>query len=101
MFQIYLTDREVWNYEDAKTADTEKFNILFQTLLKKGVFIPPSQFECCFISLMHSETDIEKTLEIIDKGMKTIKSFKNFPIFLNSKMKKIILDLNIKIILGS
>jgi glutamate-1-semialdehyde 2,1-aminomutase len=74
MFQIYLTDREVWNYEDAKTADIEKFNILFQTLLKKGVFIPPSQFECCFISLMHSETDLEKTLEIIDKGMKTIKS---------------------------
>ena len=30
MFQIYLTDREVWNYEDAKTADIEKFNILFQ-----------------------------------------------------------------------
>jgi glutamate-1-semialdehyde 2,1-aminomutase len=74
MFQIYLTDREVWNYEDAKTADIEKFNIFFQTLLKKGVFIPPSQFECCFISLMHSETDLEKTLEIIDKGMKTIKS---------------------------
>ncbi len=73
MFQIYLTDREVWNYEDAKTADTEKFALYFKTLLNKGVFIPPSQFECCFLSLMHSKEDIQKTLEIIDDGMKTIK----------------------------
>jgi len=75
MFQIYLTDREVWNYEDAKTAKTDKFNVYFQTILKKGVFIPPSQFECCFLSIMHSEEDIQKTLEIIDEGMKTIKKF--------------------------
>ena len=50
MFQIYFTNKEVWNYDDAKTADTEKFTIFFQTLLNKGVFIPPSQFECCFLS---------------------------------------------------
>jgi glutamate-1-semialdehyde 2,1-aminomutase len=75
MFQIYLTDREVWNYQDAKTADTEKFLAYFHTLLNKGVFIPPSQFECCFISLMHSNEDLEQTLDIIDKGMKTIKKF--------------------------
>jgi len=74
MFQVYLTEREVWNYDDAKTAQTEKFSLYFQTLLKKGVFIPPSQFECCFLSLMHSDEDIQKTLEIIDNGMKTIKN---------------------------
>ncbi len=74
MFQIYLTDREVWNYQDAKTADTEKFSVFFQTLLNKGIFVPPSQFECCFISLMHSNKDIEQTMEIIDIGMKTIKN---------------------------
>jgi len=74
MFQVYLTEMEVWNYEDAKTAQTDKFSVYFQTLLKKGVFIPPSQFECCFISLMHSDEDIQKTLEIIDNGMKVIKN---------------------------
>lgn len=74
MFQVYLTEREVWNYDDAKTAQTGKFSLYFQTLLKKGVFIPPSQFECCFLSLMHSDEDIQKTLEIIDNGMKTIKN---------------------------
>jgi glutamate-1-semialdehyde 2,1-aminomutase len=74
MFQVYLTEREVWNYDDAQTAQTGKFSLYFQTLLKKGVFIPPSQFECCFLSLMHSDEDIQKTLEIIDNGMKTIKN---------------------------
>jgi glutamate-1-semialdehyde 2,1-aminomutase len=74
MFQVYLTEKEVWNYEDAKTAQIDKFTQYFQTLLNNGVFIPPAQFECCFLSLMHSDDDIQNTLEIIDKGMKTIKN---------------------------
>jgi glutamate-1-semialdehyde 2,1-aminomutase len=74
MFQLYLTEKEVWNYDDAKTSDTDKFSIYFRKLLEEGVFIPPSQFECCFLSLMHNDEDIQKTLEIIDKGIKSIKS---------------------------
>ena len=73
MFQIYFTDEEVYDYNSAKSADTEKFNIYFHELLKKGVFIPPSQFECCFISLMHDDEGIEKTLEIVDSALKLIK----------------------------
>ena len=73
MFQLYMTDKEVWNYEDAKTANTENFNSYFQTLLKNGVFIPPSQYECCFLSLKHSDDDIQNTLNSIDVAMKTIK----------------------------
>lgn len=73
MFQIYFTDSEVFDYNGAKSADTEKFNIYFHELLKKGVFIPPSQFECCFISLMHDNEDIDKTLEAVDSALKSIK----------------------------
>lgn len=65
MFQIYLTDKEVYDYKDAKTADTEKFSAYFHNLLEKGVFIPPSQFECCFISLTHTEEVLDHTLEEI------------------------------------
>ncbi|MDY9923292.1 glutamate-1-semialdehyde 2,1-aminomutase [Methanobacterium sp.] len=70
MFQIYFTPSEVWDYTQAKTADTEKFNTYFQTLLTNGVFIPPSQFECCFISQAHSSEDIQITLEGMEKGIK-------------------------------
>jgi glutamate-1-semialdehyde 2,1-aminomutase len=73
MFQIYFTNEEVYDYNSAKSADTEKFNQYFHELLQNGVFIPPSQFECCFISLMHDEEEIEKTLEIVNSALKTIK----------------------------
>lgn len=69
MFQIYFTEREVWNYEDAKTADTVKFSRYFHQLLKEGVFIPPSQFECCFLSTAHSSEDINTTLEAIENSI--------------------------------
>ena len=69
MFQLYFTDKEVYDYASAKSADTEKFSQYFHTLLKKGVFIPPSQFECCFISSMHDNDDIQKTLEAVEKAM--------------------------------
>jgi glutamate-1-semialdehyde 2,1-aminomutase len=72
MFQIYFTDSDVYDYDSAKSADTEKFNQYFHTLLKNGVFVPPSQFECCFISSMHDKEDIQKTLDVIGFIMKTV-----------------------------
>lgn len=72
MFQIYFTNNEVYDYSSAKSADTEKFDHYFHTLLKNGVFVPPSQFECCFLSLMHDTEDIQKTLDTIEQFMKTI-----------------------------
>lgn len=70
MFQLYFTDKDVINYKDAKSADTEKFNQYFHKLLNVGVFIPPSQFECCFISLVHGEEELEHTLEAIEQALK-------------------------------
>lgn len=71
MFQIYFTDKDVWDYKDAKSSDTEKFMKYFHILLENGVFIPPSQFECCFLSMMHDNADIQKTLDAVDYTMKT------------------------------
>ncbi|MEN4006515.1 MAG: glutamate-1-semialdehyde 2,1-aminomutase [Methanobacteriaceae archaeon] len=73
MFQVYFTGEEVHDYTSAKSADTEKFKQYFRELLKNGVFIPPSQFECCFLSLVHNDEEIEKTLEIMDSALKLIK----------------------------
>ena len=72
MFQIYFTEKEVLNYKDAKKADTEKFSQYFHSILEKGIFIPPSQFECCFISSMHDNQDLDKTIEIIGNAIKSI-----------------------------
>ncbi len=69
MFQIYFTERDVWNYEDAKSSDTFKFSRYFHQLLREGIFIPPSQFECCFLSTVHLIEDINTTLEAIENSI--------------------------------
>ena len=70
MFQIYFNPNEVLNYDDAKASDADRFLVYFRELLKEGVFIPPSQFECNFISSAHTKEDLDKTLEAINKSLK-------------------------------
>ena len=62
MTQVYFTDKEVYDFETAKLSDTDGFLKYFHSLLEKGVFIAPSQFECGFISGSHTTEDLDKTL---------------------------------------
>jgi glutamate-1-semialdehyde 2,1-aminomutase len=70
MFQLFFVDGEVCDYESAKKADRAKFMTYMGKLLEKGVFVPPSQFETCFISSEHSKEDVEKTLEAVEDSLK-------------------------------
>ena len=77
MFQIYLNPGEVYNYADAQKSDTESFLRYFRALLKEGVFIPPSQFECNFISSAHSMADLQTTAEAIEVALAVALKKKN------------------------
>lgn len=70
MFQIYFNPNEVTNYAEAQESDSERFLVYFRQLLKEGVFIPPSQFECNFISSAHEMEDLEKTANAIRESLK-------------------------------
>jgi glutamate-1-semialdehyde 2,1-aminomutase len=70
MFQIYFNNSPVTNYNEAKKSDSKRFLLYFKELLKNGVFIPPSQFECNFISSAHTIDDLGKTSEAIEKSLK-------------------------------
>ncbi len=72
MFQIFFTDQPVLDYMSAKRSDKSKFMKFQQELMKKGVFIPPSPFETCFISTAHSEEDINSTIEIMEIAIKSL-----------------------------
>lgn len=65
MFQIFFTSYTVYDYRSAKTADVAIFKSYHEKLLKKGIFVPPSQFETCFVSEAHTKQDIDKTIETI------------------------------------
>lgn len=73
MFCTYFTEEEVVDYTTAKKADTHKFQNFFMGMLKRGVYIAPSQFEAGFISLAHSKRDISKTIEAAYKAYKDMK----------------------------
>jgi len=63
MFCTFFTSEAVTDYASAKTSDTERFGRFFQAMLERGVYLAPSQFEAGFISAVHSDADIEQTVE--------------------------------------
>ncbi len=72
MYQIFFTNEPVTDYLCAKQSDTKLFNVYFQELLKQGVFIPPSQFETCFLSTAHAEDDLKHTISAFDKALNKV-----------------------------
>ena len=72
MFQVFFTKRPFTDYYSAKSSNTEMYHRYFRSLLASGVFVPPSQFETCFLSTAHSEDDIGETLQSIDSALGTI-----------------------------
>ncbi|MEM2160957.1 MAG: aminotransferase class III-fold pyridoxal phosphate-dependent enzyme, partial [Candidatus Nitrosotenuis sp.] len=73
MFQIFFTDVPVLNYATSKKADGKKFHKMFHYLLKKGVFVAPSQFETGFFSYAHTESDLAKTISAYDYALEQIR----------------------------
>lgn len=72
MFCTYFNENDVYDYETAKKSDTEVFARFFMGMLKRGINIAPSQFEAGFISLAHTERDIEKTIGAAYEAMKDL-----------------------------
>lgn len=65
---VYFTATEVYDFPTALTSNIPRFRAFFKTLLENGVYIAPSQFEAGFMSLAHSEEDLDKTLAAADKA---------------------------------
>lgn len=62
LLTVFFTDKPVDSYAAAMSSDTAKFKVFFQSMLNQGIYLPPSQFECWFVSLAHSDEDLAKTL---------------------------------------
>ncbi len=63
MMTIFFTEQEVIDYETAKSSDLNRFRAYFGHMLDEGVSLAPSQFEAFFISTVHTDDDIEQTIE--------------------------------------
>lgn len=63
MLMLYFTPETVTDADGARTADTERFQQYFWGLVERGVYVAPSQFEAGFVSLVHSQEDIDTTIQ--------------------------------------
>ncbi|OZV10665.1 glutamate-1-semialdehyde-2,1-aminomutase [Tissierella sp. P1] len=61
------------NYDDVQKCDTELYAKYFKEMLNRGIMLPPAQFECMFLSIEHTEEDLEYTIKSNYESLKSIK----------------------------
>ncbi|MBU1161476.1 MAG: glutamate-1-semialdehyde 2,1-aminomutase [Proteobacteria bacterium] len=69
MLGLFFTDRDVMNFEDAKTSDLKMFSDYYKGMLREGIYLAPSQFEALFVSAAHDTAHIDKTIQAAEKVM--------------------------------
>ena len=72
MFSMFFTDQDVVDFESAKSSNTKFFQSYFNGLLEEGVYIAPSQFEAGFMSAVHTNEEIEQTIDANYKALQKI-----------------------------
>jgi len=74
MFTVFFTSTPVTDFRSAKTSDGARYGRFFHTLLERGVYFPPSQFEAAFVSLAHTLKDIQATIHAARQAFKVAAS---------------------------
>lgn len=69
---LFFTENDVTTYKDAIKSDTKKYAAYFHNMLKRGVFIAPAQFEAAFMSIAHTDEDIDRTIKANYEALKEI-----------------------------
>ncbi len=72
MLTLFFTDRDVFDYESALTSDTRMYSRFFKGMLENGIMFPPSQFEALFLSVAHTEREVDMTLRAAYRTLKNI-----------------------------
>ena len=62
LFSVFMTGDEVGDYEAARRQDTAAYARFFHAMLERGVYLPPSAFEAWFVSIVHTEAEVDRIL---------------------------------------
>ena len=76
MFSIFFNEGKVKDYASSAASDQEAFKVWFRAMLEQGVYLAPSQFETLFLSLAHTDEDIDRTIAAAEKAFAQVKSKK-------------------------
>ncbi len=69
MFSLFFTPDAPVDHDDVKACDIERFNQFFHALLRRGVYLAPSQFEAGFLSTAHDDALIDEVLDKISQAL--------------------------------
>ena len=72
MYSLFFTDQEVYDFESAKKSDTARFGKYFQSMLKRGVYLAPSQYETLFLSTVLTDDLVKKIIQANEESLKEI-----------------------------
>jgi len=72
IMSCFFTDRPVRNFADVQSTNIKQFKKFFARMLDQGVYLAPSAYEAMFVSLAHTQEDIEKTIEAAGKSFRKI-----------------------------
>ncbi|MGY6744445.1 MAG: glutamate-1-semialdehyde 2,1-aminomutase [Cecembia sp.] len=72
MYSLFFTNKEVYDFASAKHADTALFGKYFQSMLHKGIYLAPSQFESLFLSTALSKELIDQIIQANEAALKEI-----------------------------
>ena len=70
MFTPFFNPEPVTDFVSAKRSNTEHFSLFFRQMLGRGIYLAPSQFEANFVSVAHTEADIQRTLQSADQTLR-------------------------------
>ena len=76
MFSIFFNEGKVKDYASSAASDQEAFKVWFRAMLEQGIYLAPSQFETLFLSLAHTDEDIDRTIAAAEKAFAQVKEAK-------------------------
>jgi glutamate-1-semialdehyde 2,1-aminomutase len=72
MFSVFFTEGPVTDYDGAKAQNTELFKVFFHSMLSQGVHLPPSAFECWFVSAAHDDDAVDRVLAALPAAVRDV-----------------------------
>jgi glutamate-1-semialdehyde 2,1-aminomutase len=74
IMSCFFTDSPVRNFDDVRSTNIKQFKKFFEEMLRQRIYLAPSAYEAMFISLAHSQQDIEKTIEAAENAFHKLKT---------------------------
>jgi glutamate-1-semialdehyde 2,1-aminomutase len=72
IMSCFFTDRPVQNFDDVQATNIEQFKRFFSEMLSRGIYLAPSAYEAMFVSLAHTNQDIDKTIAAASESFKGV-----------------------------